>query len=218
MLAYVNAHTLNLATTDPSYAEVLKRADLVLNDGKGVLLAGLILGRRFPADLNGNFFTPLLVEHAAASGWSLFILGARPGVAERVAETLEAKHPGLTIAGTMHGHFSAAEEDDVVASIRATNPGLLLVGMGNPLQERFLARRLNDTGARVGLGVGAYLDFQVGEATRAPAWMNRIGLEWLHRLVQEPRRMWRRYVLGNPLFVLRVIRSRFGGGIRSKTS
>jgi len=218
MLAYVNAHTLNLATTDPSYAEVLRRADLVLNDGKGVLLAGLILGRRFPADLNGNFFTPLLVEHAAASGWPLFILGARPGVAERVAETLEAKHPGLTIAGTMHGHFSAAEEDDVVASIRATNPGLLLVGMGNPLQERFLARRLNDTGARVGLGVGAYLDFQVGEATRAPAWMNRIGLEWLHRLVQEPRRMWRRYVLGNPLFVLRVIRSRFGGGIRSKTS
>ena len=218
MLAYVNAHTLNLATTDPSYAEVLRRADLVLNDGKGVLLAGLILGRRFPADLNGNFFTPLLVDHAAASGWSLFILGARPGVAERVAETLEAKHPGLTIAGTMHGHFSAAEEDDVVASIRATNPGLLLVGMGNPLQERFLARRLNDTGARVGLGVGAYLDFQVGEATRAPAWMNRIGLEWLHRLVQEPRRMWRRYVLGNPLFVLRVIRSRFGGGIRSKTS
>ena len=218
MLAYVNAHTLNLATTDPSYAEVLRRADLVLNDGKGVLLAGLILGRRFPADLNGNLFTPLLVEHAASSGWSLFILGARPGVAERVAETLEAEHPGLSIAGTMHGHFSAAEEDDVVAAIRATNPGLLLVGMGNPLQERFLARRLNDTGARVGLGVGAYLDFQVGEATRAPAWMNRIGIEWLHRLVQEPRRMWRRYVLGNPLFVLRVIRSRVGSGIRSKTS
>jgi len=131
---------------------------------------------------------------------------------------LKDKHPGLAIAGTMHGHFSAAEEDDVVRKIKDTNPGLLLVGMGNPLQERFLARRLSDTGARVGLGVGAYLNFQVGEISRAPGWMNRIGIEWVHRLLKEPRRMWRRYLLGNPLFVWRVIRSRFGGGIRSKTS
>jgi exopolysaccharide biosynthesis WecB/TagA/CpsF family protein len=218
MLAYVNAHTLNLATTDSSYAEVLKKAALVLNDGKGVLLAGVILGRRFPADLNGNLFTPLLVEYAAASGWSIYILGARPGVADRVANVLKAKHPGLAIAGTMHGHFSPAEEDDVVRKIKDTNPGLLLVGMGNPLQERFLARRLSDTGARLGLGVGAYLNFQVGEISRAPGWMNRIGIEWVHRLLKEPRRMWRRYLLGNPLFVWRVIRSRFGGGIRSKTS
>ena len=218
MLTYVNAHTLNLATADPSYAEVLRGADLVLNDGKGVLLAGLILGRRFPADLNGNFFTPLLLDHAAASGWSIYILGAGLGVAERVADVLKAKHPGLTIAGTMHGHFSAADEDDVVARIRDTNPGLLLVGMGNPLQERFLARRLKDSGARIGLGVGAYLDFQVGEVERAPAWMNRLGIEWVHRLFQEPRRMWRRYLLGNPSFVWRVLRSRLRAGIRSKTS
>ncbi len=218
MLTYVNAHTLNLATTDPSYAEVLRGADLVLNDGKGVLLAGLILGRRFPADLNGNLFTPLLLDHAAASRWSIYILGARPGVAERVADVLKAKHPGLAIAGTMHGHFSATEEDDVVARIRDTDPGLLLVGMGNPRQERFLARRLKDSGARVGLGVGAYLDFQVGEVERAPKWMNRVGIEWVHRLFQEPRRMWRRYVLGNPLFVWRVLRARLRGGIRSKTS
>lgn len=218
MLTYVNVHTLNLATADSSYAEVLRNADLVLNDGKGVLLAGLLLGCRFPADLNGNLFTPLLLDHAAAAGWSVYILGARPGVAESVADVLKTRHRGLTIAGTMHGHFSTAEEDDVVARIRTTGPGLLLVGMGNPLQERFLARRLKDTGARVGLGVGAYLDFQVGEVTRAPAWMNRVGIEWVHRLVQEPRRMWRRYLLGNPLFVWRVLKSRLGRGIRSKTS
>jgi exopolysaccharide biosynthesis WecB/TagA/CpsF family protein len=218
MLTYVNAHTLNLATTDSSYAEVLRNADLVLNDGKGVMLAGRILGRRFPADLNGNYFTPLLLDRAAASGWSIYIVGARPGVAERVAEVLKAKHPGLAVAGTMHGHFSAADEDDVVAGIRATSPGLLLVGMGNPLQERFLARRLKDSGARVGLGVGAFLDFQVGEVERAPAWMNRTGIEWVHRLIKEPRRMWRRYLLGNPLFVWRVLRTRLRGGIRSKPS
>jgi len=215
VVAYVNVHTVSLASQDPIYADVLRAADLVLNDGKGVMLAGLILGRRFPADLNGNFFTPKLLELAAERGWSTFILGARPGVAELVAETLRAEHPGLQIAGTMHGHFSPDEEQDVVARIKKTGAGLLLVGMGNPLQERFLARRLQDTGARLGVGVGAFLDFRVGEVTRAPGWMNRIGIEWVHRLVQEPRRMWRRYLIGNPRFVWRVLKSRVRSGIRS---
>jgi len=217
-VAYANAHTLNLALEDPSYGDVLRRADLVLNDGKGLMLAGAILGHRFPADLNGNYFTPMLLDRAAAHNWSVFILGARPGVAERVAATLRAKHPGLEIAGTMHGHFSPDEEAEVVARIRATSPGLLLVGMGNPLQEKFLARRLSDSGASLGLGVGAYLDFQIGEVPRAPSWMNRIGLEWVHRLWQEPRRMWRRYLIGNPRFVWRVLKSRVRGGVRSLPS
>jgi exopolysaccharide biosynthesis WecB/TagA/CpsF family protein len=215
MVAYVNVHTVTLASEDPMYADVLRAADLVLNDGKGVMLAGLILGRRFPADLNGNFFTPKLLERAAARGWSTFILGARPGVAELVADALRTEHPGLHIAGTMHGHFSPDEEEDVVARIKKTGAGLLLVGMGNPLQERFLARRLQETGARLGVGVGAFLDFRVGEVTRAPRWMTRIGLEWVHRLIQEPRRMWRRYLIGNPRFVWRVLKSRVSGGIRS---
>jgi len=118
----------------------------------------------------------------------------------------------------MHGHFSPDEEADVVARIRATRPGLLLVGMGNPLQEKFLARCLSDSGASLGLGVGAYLDFQIGEVPRAPSWMNRIGLEWVHRLWQEPRRMWRRYLIGNPRFVWRVLKSRVRGGVRSLPS
>lgn len=215
MVAYVNVHTVNLANADPSYLEVLRAADLVLNDGKGLMLAGRILGRRFPADLNGNFFTPVLLDRAAERGWSAFILGARPGVPERVADVLRSKHPGLEIAGTMHGHFSPDEEPDVIARIRETGAGLLLVGMGNPLQERFLARCLDASGARLGVGVGAFLDFQIGEVPRAPAWMNRAGIEWLHRLVYEPRRMWRRYVIGNPLFIWGVIKSRIRSGIRS---
>ena len=215
MVAYVNVHTVSLAAEDPTYADVLRSADLVLNDGKGVMLAGLILGRRFPADLNGNFFTPKLIERAAASEWPIFLLGARPGVAELVADSLRTEHPALRIAGTMHDHFSSEEEQDVVARIKATGAGLLLVGMGNPLQERFLARRLDETGARLGVGVGAFLDFRVGEATRAPGWMNRMGIEWVHRLFQEPRRMWRRYLIGNPRFVWRVLKSRVRGGIRS---
>jgi exopolysaccharide biosynthesis WecB/TagA/CpsF family protein len=211
-IAHVNAHTLNSAYEDPSYREVLRRADLVLNDGKGMMLAGRALGARFPADLNGNFMGPLVLELAAEQGWPVFFLGARPGVADRAAELLTNRIPGLNIAGTRDGFFSPATEDDVIAGIRDSGAGVLLAALGNPAQERWLDRCLEKTGARIGIGVGAFFDFQTGAVPRAPAWMNRIGLEWLHRLAKEPRRMWRRYILGNPKFVLRVLQQRLRRG------
>lgn len=207
MVAHANVHTVNLATGDASYLEVLRSADMVLNDGKGVMLAARLLGRRFPTDLNGNFVTPRVIELAARKSWPTFLLGAQPGVAERLREALARAHPALPVVGTHHGHFGAAE-DDVVGAIEASGAGLLLVGMGNPHQERFLHRRLADTGARLGIGVGAYFDFRTGNIARAPQWMNERGLEWVYRLVQEPRRMWKRYLLGNPAFLWRVLRSR----------
>jgi exopolysaccharide biosynthesis WecB/TagA/CpsF family protein len=101
----------------------------------------------------------------------------------------------------------------VVGEIRRAGPGLLYVGLGNPLQERWLAAHLPSTGARLGVGVGAFLDFQAGEMKRAPGWMNRAGVEWVHRLALEPQRMWRRYVYGNPRFIYRVLRQRAAGGL-----
>ncbi len=211
---HTNAHTINLAGDDPSYREVLRRADLVLNDGKGIMLAARIHGRRFPEDLNGNYFSPLLLRRAAERGWRVFFLGAAPGIAERAAARLRGSIPGLNVVGTRDGFFSSDEE--AIAAIKAAEAELILVGMGNPLQERWLERCLSATGARVGVGVGAFFDFIAGAVPRAPAWMNRIGLEWVHRLAQEPRRMWRRYILGNPKFVVRnlwqrVARSRMSG-------
>lgn len=205
MIAHANVHTLNLASQDPSYLQILQGADMVLNDGKGVMLGARLLGDRFPADLNGNFFTPLMVARAAERGWPVFLLGAQPGVAQRLADVLRGQHAGIRIVGCHHGHFTADEEPDVVVSIRESGTGLLLVGMGNPHQERFLARRLTETGARLGIGVGAFFDFQTGNVPRAPQWMNRYGLEWVFRLAQEPKRMWRRYLVGNPVFVARVL-------------
>lgn len=208
MIAHANVHTLNLTVEDPSFKEVLRAADMVLNDGKGVMLGARLLGTRFPADLNGNLFTPLVISRAAAGGWPVFLLGAKPGVAEKLAGVLRDLHPTIDIVGMHHGHFTPEEEPDVVLHIREVGTGLLLVGMGNPHQERFLNRRLTETGARLGIGVGAYFDFQTGTVARSPAWMNRMGLEWVHRLALEPKRMWRRYLIGNPAFLARVLKQR----------
>jgi exopolysaccharide biosynthesis WecB/TagA/CpsF family protein len=208
VIYHANAYTLNSAVSDPAYADVLGRADLVLNDGKGTMLAARMLQHRFPADLNGNFFSPLILKEAARREWPVFFLGARPGVASDAADELARRIQGLNIVGVRHGYFSAAEDDDVVAGIREAGAGLLFVGMGNPHQETWLDRYMDKTGARLGVGVGAFFDFQSGAIRRAPRWMNNAGLEWLHRLAIEPRRMWRRYIIGNPSFIWRVAKQR----------
>ena len=208
-IAHTNAHTLNLAYEDPEFRGVLRRADLVLNDGKGVMLAARIHGSRFPTDLNGNHFTPLLLQRAAERGWRVFFLGAGPGVAERAADKVRRQIPGISIVGTRDGYFSSDEE--AIEAVKETGAELLFVGMGNPLQEKWIDRCLPRTGARIGVGVGATFDFLAGTVPRAPAWMSRVGLEWVHRLFQEPKRMWRRYILGNPSFVLRNYKQRRSG-------
>ena len=211
-IAVENAHAVNLATSDPPHLAVLRSADLVLNDGKGVMLGARLLGRDFPADLNGNFFTPLLLERAALRGWRTFLLGAEPGVVEHAAEVLIERHPGLVVSGTRHGYIRPDENEKVCETIRVSGAELLLVGMGMPRQERWTYENLTATGCRLASTVGAFFDFQTGHVQRAPAWLNRIGLEWVHRLAMEPRRLWRRYLLGNPLFIGRVLRQRLASG------
>jgi exopolysaccharide biosynthesis WecB/TagA/CpsF family protein len=209
LVAYANAHTLNLASRDSGYRAVLEAADIVLNDGAGLALAGRIFGRPFPENLNGSDFNPVILEEAAARGWPVFFLGAKPGVAGEAARALKERIPGLVVCGTRDGYFPQSESETVAREVAAAGAGVLMVAMGNPLQEMWLRRHLETTGARLGVGVGAFLDFSAGVVPRAPAWMNRLGIEWVYRLLQEPRRMWRRYVVGNPLFLARVLRARF---------
>lgn len=207
-VAHVNVHTLNLASGDPGFHEVLRKADLVLNDGKGVMLAARLQGHRFPADLNGNFFSPLVLGRAAEQGWPVFFFGARPGVAERAAERLKQRFPSLRVAGVRDGFLAPGGESEVAREILESGAGVVMVGLGNPLQERWIECYLGQTGARLGIGVGAFFDFQAETLPRAPALLNRLGLEWAYRLAREPRRMWRRYLVGNPLFLARIARAR----------
>lgn len=208
LVAYANAHTLNIASRDQGYRDVLRRAAIVFNDGSGVGIAARLWGRPFPENLNGSDLNPLILGLAAEHGWPVYLLGARPGVAEATARRMSERFPGLVVVGTRSGYFSPAEEPAIVSEIRGSGAELLMVAMGNPLQETWLARNLEATGARLGIGVGAFFDFTAGIVKRAPVWMNRWGIEWLWRLAQEPGRMWRRYVLGNPAFLVRVLRER----------
>lgn len=209
LLAYVNAHSLNLAARDPDYRATLRAADLVLNDGSGLAIAAKLHGTAFPANLNGTDFTPRLLGIAAERDAPVFLLGGRPGVADTAAARLAERIPGLRVVGHEHGYL--ARDADAVAKITASGARILLVGMGNPRQERWLAEHLPATGVRLGVAVGAFLDFAAGAVPRAPHWMRAAGIEWLYRLFREPSRLWRRYVLGNPVFLCRVVAERLTG-------
>ena len=212
LVLHANAHGLNLAWEQPWLRDFLNSAALVFCDGAGVMLGARLLGRRIPERITYADWMWQLAATAEQRGWSLFLLGAAPGVAERAAARLCERHPGLQIAGVRHGYFDPAPESPdnqaLLATINAAAPDILLVGMGMPRQETWLRENWPHLDARIGLSAGAVFDYVSGSLKRSPAWLNRIGLEWLGRLAIEPRRLWRRYVLGNPRFLARVLRQR----------
>lgn len=210
-IAFVNPDCVNIAARDEKYFRALDNCDWVCADGIGMKIAGSLLGRPVRQNLNGTDLYPRLCAALAASGHSLYLLGARPGVAAAAAQWALARYPGLKIAGTRSGYFSSAEEEQVLADIRAARADVLLVAMGAPRQELWLERNLEHSGATVGMGVGGLFDFYSGRIPRAPLWLREIGGEWMYRLVQEPGRMWRRYLVGNWVFLFRVLVDRVSG-------
>ena len=201
----MNADCVNIAASDETYRNRLAAMDWVFVDGIGMRIAGRLLNQPVRGNVNGTDLLPRLCAALATHGRSLYLLGGRPGVAEAAADWARTRYPGLRIAGTRHGYFGADDTDSVVAEIHATRPDVLLVAMGVPIQEAWMERHASATGATVTLGVGGLFDFYSGRIPRAPVWMREIGLEWVYRLMQEPGRMWRRYVIGNPLFLRRAL-------------
>jgi N-acetylglucosaminyldiphosphoundecaprenol N-acetyl-beta-D-mannosaminyltransferase len=199
----VNAHTLNVACSDASFKQVLNGADFLFNDGTGVQLASRLAGKPFLDNLVGTDLVPQLCERAAQVGTSVFLLGGRPGVPETAAEGLRARVPGLRIAGVHQGYFSEDDNGRVVEAINASGAGILLVAFGNPLQEMWIHRNAPALRCDLCIGIGGLIDHLSGRLRRAPLWMRRLGIEWMHILAGQPHK-WRRYLLGNPLFVARV--------------
>ncbi len=185
---------------------MLQRAARVLPDGIGLQIGCRMRGLALAANVNGTDLFPRLCERAARDGLSLFLLGARPGVAEAVADNMRRRYPELIVAGARHGYFAPSEESDLIARINASGARILLVAFGVPRQELWLAEHRDRLRPPVRMGVGGLFDFYSGRIPRAPLWLREIGLEWTWRLAQEPGRMWRRYLLGNPLFLYRVWR------------
>lgn len=210
-LAFLNAHGSNLAGSDPAFREALK-SFVVLNDGAGVNMAAKLLhGAPFPDNLNGTDFVPryLIDSHRT---FRIFLLGAQPGVADQAAETIRRIAPRHTIAGKRHGFFDAAEAPAIAEDIARTGADLVLVAMGNPAQEHFIVKQFDAMGCHMAIGVGALLDFMSGRVTRAPEFIRRLRGEWVYRLALEPRRLWRRYVLGNSKFICRLMWARVNRG------
>jgi exopolysaccharide biosynthesis WecB/TagA/CpsF family protein len=203
---FLNAHCCNVMARDPAYAAALGRADMVLPDGIGVELAARMTGCRLTANLNGTDLGPQLMRAAAQRGLSVFLFGARPGVADRAAAALCLQTPGLRVVGTRDGYGGAADADAAVAAINASGADIVLVAMGVPAQELWLDRHADRLSARVTLGVGALFDFLAGVVVRAPAAVRRARMEWVWRLGLEPRRMAGRYLVGNAAFMVRAAR------------
>jgi N-acetylglucosaminyldiphosphoundecaprenol N-acetyl-beta-D-mannosaminyltransferase len=195
------------ADRDANLRQAYQAADLCLADGKPLVWASLLLGWPLPEKISGADLIVPLVERAAARGWRVYLLGAGPGVAEKAAELLRLRY-GLDVVGTDAPVVAAdgASPDGVVARIRAAQPHLVLVALGAPKQELFIHRTADDLRPAVALGIGAGLDFFSGTVKRAPRWMSEAGMEWLYRLGQEPRRLWRRYLVDDPWFLAIVYR------------
>jgi N-acetylglucosaminyldiphosphoundecaprenol N-acetyl-beta-D-mannosaminyltransferase len=205
-IATVNPEFLMRAREDAEFRACLDRASLCIPDGIGILWAARMRGRRLRERVAGSDLVPRLAREAAAHGWRVYFLGAAPGVAEEAASRLREQHPGLRIVGCYAGSPRRDEEDDLVARVQAARSQLLLVAYGAPGQDLWLDRNLGRTGAAVGIGVGGSFDFIAGAARRAPRWAQRLGLEWLVRLVWEPWR-WRRQ-LALPKFAFLVLLGR----------
>ena len=207
-VCFVNADCVNVAVRDNAYRDVLNDAGLTLADGIGMRLAGKMLGQPVRENVNGTDLFPLVCERLAGSDQGVYLLGGRPEIADRVAIWVEDHHPTLKLCGTHHGYFSAEEEADVLADIAASGAALLLVAFGAPKQEKWIAQHLQATGVQVAMGVGGLFDFYSGNIPRAPQWMREVSVEWVYRFWQEPGRMWKRYLLGNGLFLWRVARQK----------
>ena len=206
--AFANANTVNIACSNPQFKDVLNRMHAVFGDGVGIRIASMVSRTSVLDNVNGTDMLPYLCQLCREKEYSIYLLGAKPGVAVRMRENLEAEFPGLRIAGVRDGYFDrSTENSSVIAEINESGAEILLVAMGVPEQELWLEQNYDALKCPVRIAVGGLFDFYSGDIPRAPLWVRRMSVEWLYRLYQEPARLWTRYIIGNPLFLARVCRS-----------
>jgi N-acetylglucosaminyldiphosphoundecaprenol N-acetyl-beta-D-mannosaminyltransferase len=211
VIAHLNVHGFNHAWRDPAYRQFLNRAHIVFCDGFGIRLGARLFGVSLPPRITYAEWFPGFCDVAEREGLTFFFFGGKPGVAECAAAQIQKPRPGLQIIGTQHGYLQdGPETKGLLEEIRQKQPDVLLVGLGMPLQEQWIEKHLEVLPPCVVLPAGAALDYLSGELRRAPRWMTDHGLEWLGRLLIEPRRLWRRYLVGNVLYLLRTFSVRIG--------
>lgn len=209
-VTFLNAHNANVAEADSSFRDCLS-GFTVLSDGIGVDIAARILhGQSFQANLNGTDFVPDLLR-ASPKRLRVGLFGGKPGVAARAAirfHEFDARHEYLVL---QHGYVDPIQEAEVLNALETWRPDILLVALGVPKQELWIAQQLDQRHCTVPMGVGALFDLTTGTVPRAPRWIRDLRMEWLYRLTREPGRLWKRYIIGNPVFLARVLRWKISG-------
>jgi N-acetylglucosaminyldiphosphoundecaprenol N-acetyl-beta-D-mannosaminyltransferase len=200
-LFVINASKTVAASRDARLREALRNARLVTADGMSVVWAARLLGKPLKERVTGIDLFERLIAKAAAQGWPVYFFGATEESVRGVVDRFTREHPTLCVAGYRNGYFDSAESDTIAETIGRSGAQLLFVAMGSPAQEYWIVSNLQRTGVRFAMGVGGSFDHLSGRKARAPRWMQRAGLEWLHRLLSEPRRLWRRYLFGNAQFI-----------------
>jgi N-acetylglucosaminyldiphosphoundecaprenol N-acetyl-beta-D-mannosaminyltransferase len=194
---------------DPAARALINKASLVVPDGMPLLWAARLLGDRLPERVTGSSLIYTLSAAAAANGRTVYLLGGAPGVPQRAADELTRRYPGLRVVGADSPPWGFDREPGEVAELRArlsaANPDIVYVGLGFPKQERVISALLPGMPGSWFVGCGAAIPFAAGALTRAPRWMQRMGMEWAHRLMSEPRRLFRRYVVDDLPFAIRLI-------------
>lgn len=198
-----NSEIIYAAYKDEELAKILNGADLLTPDGIGVVHASKMLNKPLAERVAGCDLICHVMQRMAQSGKSVFLFGAKPGVAEEAAEILRERYPGLVIAGTRNGYFTEQENDEIIAQINDAKPDLLLVCLGAPKEEFWIGRHAQQLEAKVVVGAGGSLDVIAGRVERAPEKWQKLGLEWLYRLKKEPWRIGRMMAL--PIFALTVL-------------
>jgi len=212
IVANVNVNAMNIAYEQPWFKKFLNDSEYVFCDGHGVMLGARLVGKKLPEKITYAQWFPFFCDFCEKCGFSLYFLGGEPGIAENAASNLKKRCPKLKIVGFSDGFFEKSVNSDenkaVIAKINAYKPNILLTSFGMPVQERWLSENWSKIDANIALTGGACLDYMAGKSKRPPKWMTNAGFEWLGRMMYEPKRLWKRYVVGNPLFFIRLLRYR----------
>ena len=198
-----NAEVIMMANEDKRLAQIINNADLVVPDGAGVVWAARYNGDVMPERVAGYDLVQNLLSVGANRKYRIYMLGGAPGIVEKAKNEAEERYPGVQIVGTRHGFFTKSDEPEIVSTIKACRPDILFVALGVPRQEKWLSEYRDQIAAPVAIGVGGTFDVMAGTVRRAPLWMQESNLEWLYRLISEPKRAIR--MLALPRFVVRVI-------------
>jgi len=202
----INADKVLKIRQDKKLKQIVESCDLINADGQSIRWAARLLGISFKERITGMDLMEQLLKLSSQKGYSVYFLGAKEEVVRKVVETSTNKYPSLKIAGWGDGYWESNEEKKVVQDIKRAQPEILFVAISSPKKEFFIRKYMDEIQVPFSMGVGGSFDVIAGLTKRAPLWMQKCGLEWLFRLYQEPRRLWRRYLIGNPIFLWLVVK------------